>query len=53
MQTVILILKILLKIVGYGGYALCIYNLLGKKNGLRLAIYITVFVMMVILSIRI
>lgn len=53
METVILILKILLKIVGYLGYALCMYALLGKKNGLRLAIYITVFAMMVIVSMKI
>lgn len=53
METVILILKILLKIVGYSGYALCMWVLLGKRNGLKLAIYITVFVMMVIVSIRI
>ena len=53
MEILILILKILLKIVGYSGYALCMYNLLGKRNGLRLAIYITVFVILVIVSIKI
>ena len=50
METVILILKILLKIVGYGGYALCMYVLLGKKNGLRLAIYITASVIIIVTS---
>lgn len=49
----VLIIKIILKIVGYCGYALCIYALLGKKNGLRLVIYITVFVMMIVTSIKI
>jgi hypothetical protein len=51
MKTLILILEILLKVVGCCGYGLCMYALLGKRNGLRLALYITVFVIMVIVSV--
>ena len=51
MEIIILILKIVLKVAGCCGYGLCMYSLLGKRNGLRLAIYITVFLMMVIVSV--
>jgi hypothetical protein len=51
MEIIILILKIVLKVAGCCGYGLCMYSLLGNRNGLRLAIYITVFIMMVIVSV--
>ena len=50
METVILIIKILTKVVGCCGYGLCMYSLLGKRNGLRLALYITAFVIAIIVS---
>ena len=47
------ILIIILKVIGYFGYFLCMYKLMSKRNGLRLGIYITVFVCLVVLSMRI
>ena len=45
-------LEIILKVIGCFGYFLCMYKLLHMKNGLRLGIYITVFVCMVIISVQ-
>ena len=47
------ILEIILKSIGYFGYFLCMYKLMSKRNGLKLGVYTTLFVCLVVVSMKI